>query len=84
MERNFYPQKRRNVVGRGWETCIHNCAGTDSVRVDCLDEDRLSMHVEGNRVSFPPSISGYMPEGNRYSVCGKTFPIHSYHVNPHE
>ena len=74
------------MVGGGWETfgSIHKCAGTDSVRVDRLDEYRLSMQVEGNRLSFPSSISGYMPEGNRHSVCDKTFPTHSYHVNLHE
>ena len=42
------------------------------------------MHVEGDRVSFPHSLSGYMPDGHRHSVCDKTFPIHTYHVNLHE
>ena len=43
MERNFHPQKRRNVVRGGRETSdrIHKHDGTDSVRVYLLDDDEL-------------------------------------------
>ena len=58
MERNFHPQKRRNMVGGGRETSgsIHKHDGTDSVRVNLLDDDKLC--YEGDSVQGGQHSSG--------------------------
>ena len=85
MERNFHPQKRRNVVGGGRETSdsTHKRDGTDSVRVYLLDDDKFC--YEGDSIQGGQHSSGIVVVQDEQWLCSITrrvFPFFSWDIIP--